>query len=91
MSGKVVLITGASSGLGEFMVYEYAKRGSRLAIIAREKPESRLKQVADTARGLGSPDVLFIYADVSKVKECRKFVDDTIKHFGQLDHLVCNA
>ncbi|PWA65236.1 glucose/ribitol dehydrogenase [Artemisia annua] len=91
MSGKVVLITGASSGLGEFMAYEYAKRGARLAIIAREKPESRLKQVADTARGLGSPDVLFIYADVSKVEECRKFVDDTIKHFGQLDHLVCNA
>ncbi|GJS75438.1 11-beta-hydroxysteroid dehydrogenase-like protein 4A [Tanacetum coccineum] len=91
MSGKVVLITGASSGLGEFIAYEYAKRGARLAIIAREKPESRLKQVADTARGFGSPDVLFIYADVSKVEECRKFVDDTIKHFGRLDHLVCNA
>nr|GEW94106.1 11-beta-hydroxysteroid dehydrogenase-like 4A [Tanacetum cinerariifolium] len=74
-----------------FIAYEYAKRGARLAIIAREKPESRLKQVADTARGLGSPDVLFIYSDVSEVEECRKFVDDTIKHFGRLDHLVCNA
>ncbi|KAM0059472.1 putative 11-beta-hydroxysteroid dehydrogenase [Helianthus debilis subsp. tardiflorus] len=91
MSGKVVLITGASSGLGELMAYEYAKRGAYLAIIAIEEPESRLKQVAHTARELGSPDVLFLFADVSKVDECRMFVEETVKHFGQLDHLVCNA
>nr|GEV82264.1 glucose/ribitol dehydrogenase [Tanacetum cinerariifolium] len=77
MSGKVVLITGASSGLGEFIAYEYAKRGARLALIAREKPESHLNQVADAARGLGSPDVLFIYADVSKVEECRNAYSST--------------
>ncbi|KAL9998160.1 putative 11-beta-hydroxysteroid dehydrogenase [Helianthus debilis subsp. tardiflorus] len=91
MSGKVVLITGASSGLGELMAYEYAKRGAYLAIIAIKEPESRLEQVADRARELGSPDVLYMFADVSKVDECRMFVDNTVKHFGHLDHLVCNA
>ncbi|KAL9994797.1 putative 11-beta-hydroxysteroid dehydrogenase [Helianthus debilis subsp. tardiflorus] len=91
MSGKVVLITGASSGLGELIAYEYAKLGAYLAIIARNKPESRLEQVAHRARELGSPDVLFMFADVSKVDECRMFVDETVKHFGRLDHLVCNA
>ncbi|KAK9052679.1 hypothetical protein SSX86_029309 [Deinandra increscens subsp. villosa] len=91
MSGKVVLITGASSGIGELMAYEYAKRGANLAITSIEEPESRLEQIARTARELGSPDVLFLFADVSKIDECRKFVDDTVKHFGQLDHLVCNA
>ncbi|XP_076891303.1 11-beta-hydroxysteroid dehydrogenase 1A-like [Bidens hawaiensis] len=91
MSGKVVLITGASSGLGEFMAYEYAKRGAYLSIIATQKPNSQLKQVADRARELGSPDVLCMFADVSKVDECMMFVDDTIQHFGRLDHLVCNA
>ncbi|XP_076926117.1 11-beta-hydroxysteroid dehydrogenase-like 4A [Bidens hawaiensis] len=91
MSGKVVLITGASSGLGELMAYEYAKRGTLLAITAIEEPESRLEQVASTARELGSPDVLYLFADVSKVDECRMFVEDSVKHFGQLDHLVCNA
>ncbi|XP_071705031.1 11-beta-hydroxysteroid dehydrogenase-like 4A [Rutidosis leptorrhynchoides] len=91
LSGKVVLITGASSGLGELMAYEYARRGARLAIIARQKPHSPLKNVADKARELGSPDVLFIFADVSKVEDCRMIVDNTIKHFGHLDHLVCNA
>ncbi|KAL7610023.1 11-beta-hydroxysteroid dehydrogenase-like 4A [Lactuca sativa] len=91
MSGKVVLITGASSGLGELMAYEYAKRGACLAIVAIKEPDSRLEKVAERARELGSPDVLFIFADVSKVDECRMFVDDTIKRFGRLDHLVCNA
>ncbi|KAI3713908.1 hypothetical protein L1987_72496 [Smallanthus sonchifolius] len=91
MSGKVVLITGASSGLGELMAYEYAKRGAYLAIVAIKEPESRLEQVAHKARELGSPDVLFLFADVSKMEECRMFVDDTVKHFGHLDHLVCNA
>ncbi|KAD5317172.1 hypothetical protein R6Q59_032482 [Mikania micrantha] len=91
MSGKVVLITGASSGLGELMAYEYAKLGAYLAIIARQKPESQLEQVAVRARELGSPDVLFMFADVSKVDECRMFVDNTVQHFGRLDHLVCNA
>ncbi|KAI3694144.1 hypothetical protein L1987_77105 [Smallanthus sonchifolius] len=91
MSGKVVLITGASSGLGELMAYEYAKLGAYLAIIARKKPESRLEQVAHRARELGSPDVLFMYADVSNVNECRMIVDNTVERFGRLDHLVCNA
>ncbi|KVH95701.1 Glucose/ribitol dehydrogenase, partial [Cynara cardunculus var. scolymus] len=91
MAGKVVLITGASSGLGEHMTYEYAKRGACIALIAIKEPESRLEKVAERARELGSPDVLFEFADVSNVDECRMFVDDTIKHFGQLDHLVCNA
>ncbi|KAK1438132.1 hypothetical protein QVD17_03935 [Tagetes erecta] len=91
MSGKVVLITGASSGLGELMAYEYAKRGACLAIIAIQEPGSRLEQVAQIARELGSPDVLFLFADVSKIDDCRMFVDNTVKYFGQLDHLVCNA
>ncbi|KAI3698553.1 hypothetical protein L2E82_42191 [Cichorium intybus] len=91
MSGKVVLITGASSGLGELMAYEYAKRGACLVIVAIKEPESRLEQVADKARELGSPDVLFLFADVSKVDESRMFVDETIRRFGRLDHLVCNA
>ncbi|GJZ98716.1 glucose/ribitol dehydrogenase [Tanacetum coccineum] len=85
MSGKVVLITGASSGLGELMAYEYAKRGACLGLVGIEEPDSRLQHVVERARELGSPDVLFVFADVSKVDECRKFVDDTIEHFGRCE------
>ncbi|KAL9372876.1 hypothetical protein Peur_035120 [Populus x canadensis] len=40
---------------------------------------------------MGSPDVIMIRADVSKVEDCKRFVDEAIRHFGQLDHLVNNA
>ncbi|KAM7464768.1 hypothetical protein LguiA_032889 [Lonicera macranthoides] len=89
LRGKVVLITGASSGIGEYMAYEYAKEGACLVLVARR--EGELGVVAEKARGLGSPQVLVICADVSNVNDCKRFIDQTIDHFGRLDHLVNNA
>ncbi|KAI3499606.1 hypothetical protein L1887_35409 [Cichorium endivia] len=89
VAGKVALITGASSGIGEYLAYEYAKRGARLALVARR--EEQLEVVAGRARELGSPDVIVISADVSKLDDCKRFVDETVNHFGSLDHLVNNA
>ncbi|KAK1376095.1 11-beta-hydroxysteroid dehydrogenase 1B [Heracleum sosnowskyi] len=89
VSGKVVVITGASSGLGENLAYEYAKRGACLVLVARR--EDRLRVVADKAKQLGSPDVLVVRADVSDTADCKNFVDQTINHFHKLDHLVNNA
>ncbi|KAI3898564.1 hypothetical protein MKX03_030489 [Papaver bracteatum] len=125
LSGKVVLITGASSGIGEvrvahvvsaiaksytdrvnyqqtiiilnFLLYIYAEscvclcqqRSSRLVLVARR--ENRLREVAEKANKHGSPDVLVCVADVSRVEDCKRFVQDAIDHFGCLDHLVNNA
>ncbi|CAA7052676.1 unnamed protein product [Microthlaspi erraticum] len=87
--GKVVLITGASSGIGEHLAYEYASRGACLALTARRK--GRLEEVAEIAREVGSPNVITVHADVSKPDDCRRIVDETISHFARLDHLVNNA
>ncbi|KAH9308930.1 hypothetical protein KI387_036841 [Taxus chinensis] len=89
MRGKVVVITGSSSGIGEQMAYEYAKRGAKLVLVATR--EERLKAVAHNARSLGAQNVLVIAADVSKHRDCKRFIDDTITHYGRLDHLVNNA
>ncbi|XP_010536608.1 PREDICTED: 11-beta-hydroxysteroid dehydrogenase-like 4A [Tarenaya hassleriana] len=89
VAGKVVIITGASSGIGEELAYEYARRGARITLVARR--EDRLRAVAEKSRQLGSPDVVVIYGDVSVVEDCKRFVQETINHFGQLDHLVNNA
>ncbi|XP_024017801.1 11-beta-hydroxysteroid dehydrogenase 1B [Morus notabilis] len=89
MLGKVVLITGASSGIGERMAYEYARKGARLALVARR--ENRLQSVASIATLLGCKDVITIRADVSKVEDCERFVYETINYYGRLDHLVNNA
>ncbi|KAI3763231.1 hypothetical protein L1987_53684 [Smallanthus sonchifolius] len=89
IAGKVVLITGASAGIGEHLAYEYAKHGARLALVARR--EEVLAVVAGKAKELGSPEVIVIKADVSKLEDCKRFVDETINHFGELDCLINNA
>ena len=63
------------------MTYEYARRGARLALVARR--EDRLRSVLDRALQLGSPDAIIIPADVSNIQDSQRFVDETINHFGQ--------
>ncbi|PUZ46870.1 hypothetical protein GQ55_7G117600 [Panicum hallii var. hallii] len=89
VAGKVVLITGASSGIGEQIAYQYAKKGARLALVARR--EASLHDVAEKAKDAGSPDVLVVAGDVANPEDCKRFVQATVEHFGQLDHLVNNA
>ncbi|XVF08666.1 hypothetical protein REPUB_Repub07fG0022400 [Reevesia pubescens] len=89
VAGKVVLITGASSGIGEHLAYEYARKGARLALVARR--EDRLCAVADKSRRLGSPNVVVIPADVSNPEDCKMFIDKAVNYFGRLDHLASNA
>ncbi|GAB4860394.1 hypothetical protein Ancab_035552 [Ancistrocladus abbreviatus] len=81
VAGKVILITGASSGIGEHLAYEYARRGASLVLSARR--ENRLKEVAEKAKKLGSPNALVVPADVSKVDDCQHLVDKTINHYGR--------
>ncbi|KAJ0051958.1 hypothetical protein Pint_01218 [Pistacia integerrima] len=87
VAGKVVVITGAASGIGEQMAYEYAKRGANLVLVDL-KP---LGSVVERAQHLGSRDVVAVSADVSVIQDCKRFVDTAINHFGRLDHLVNNA
>lgn len=65
----------------QHLAYEYAKRGAHLALAARR--EKSLQEVADRAREYGSPDVLVIRADVSKVEDCKRIVNVTMDHFGR--------
>ncbi|GMI97574.1 HYDROXYSTEROID DEHYDROGENASE 2, hydroxysteroid dehydrogenase 2 [Hibiscus trionum] len=76
VAGKVVLVTGASSGIGKHLAYEYAKKGARLALVVRR--QDRLTEVADKARRLGSLDVLIIPADVSKPEDCKRFINEAV-------------
>ncbi|KAK2662333.1 hypothetical protein Ddye_000907 [Dipteronia dyeriana] len=95
LTGKVVIITGDSSGIGEIinfpahLAYEYASRGACLALCARR--EKSLEDVAEIAREIGSPDVITVRGDVSKVNDCRNLVEETVSHFGRVDHLMNNA
>ncbi|KAL5543853.1 hypothetical protein UlMin_007637 [Ulmus minor] len=83
LAGKVVLIT------GEQIAYEYARKGALLALVDIE--EDNLVTVSNNARSFGSSDVITIAADVSKVEDCKRLIDETVNHFWRLDHLVTNA
>ncbi|MCO5597611.1 hypothetical protein L7F22_051691 [Adiantum nelumboides] len=89
VKGKVVLITGASSGIGEQVAYQYARRGAILVLVARR--EERLRAVADRSSKLGAMHTHVITGDVAKEGDCQRFIDETIQRFGHLDHLVNNA
>ncbi|XP_028764637.1 11-beta-hydroxysteroid dehydrogenase-like 5 [Neltuma alba] len=86
MDDKVVIITGASSGIGEQIAYEYAKRRANLVLVARR--EQRLRWIAENARLIGASHVIIMAADVVKEDECKRFVNETISIFGRVDHLV---
>lgn len=86
-TGKVVLITGASSGIGANAAQHFAKLGAKLSIVGRN--EKRLKDVAEQIIKAGSPTPLAIVADVTR--DAERIINETIKCFGQLDVLVNNA
>uniref|UniRef100_A0A7C9DQV4 11-beta-hydroxysteroid dehydrogenase n=1 Tax=Opuntia streptacantha TaxID=393608 RepID=A0A7C9DQV4_OPUST len=81
VAGKVVIITGASSGIGEQLAYEYARRGACLVLAARRGKS--LREVADMCLEVGSSDAVTITADVSDVDDCKRIVDSAISHFGR--------
>ncbi|XP_063964202.1 3-oxoacyl-[acyl-carrier-protein] reductase FabG-like isoform X2 [Lytechinus pictus] len=89
--GKVVLITGASSGIGAETALEFASSGASLALVGRD--EERLEKSAQDclAKGLSKEKVLTIKADMCIEDDVKRIMDSTITHFGKLDVLVNNA
>ena len=90
-SGKVVIVTGSSSGIGEDAVIEFAKSGAQVVVSGRN--ESRAKAVAEKCKKVSPTGLepLIIIADVSKNEDCVKIIRETIEKFSKLDVLVNNA
>lgn len=91
MSGRVVLITGASSGIGYAAALAFARAGDQVAATARRA--DRLAQLAQAVSALPTPhgDILTITADVQDAAALYEAVRLTVKRFGRLDVLVANA
>jgi len=87
-SGKVVWITGASSGIGEALVYELAKQNARIILSARN--EQALKKVAETA-GLKPENFLILPFDLADTSRVHELVQSAIQKFSRIDILVNNG
>lgn len=88
MNNKVVMITGASRGLGRALTLAFAKEGARLSICARS--EEGLLKVKKEAEAIGA-EVLAITADISNSRDVERFVATTENAYGQIDVLINNA
>ena len=88
-AGKVVLVTGASRGLGKAVADLLASEGASVAIAARD-PEA-LEVAARDVRERSRGDVLFQPTDVTREDEVSALVDRVIETFGRIDVLVANA
>lgn len=84
----VVLVTGASSGIGEALALEYARRGRDVALLARR--ENRLDGVADRIRQLGRRAVP-IRCDVREDASVQEAVARAVEAFGRIDIAIANA
>jgi len=88
LRNAVVLVTGASRGLGREFAIAFADEGARVAICARDSVRLEESAAAVRARGV---ECLALQADLLDGAACQRVVDDTVARFGRLDVLVNNA
>ncbi|MBL0257030.1 MAG: SDR family oxidoreductase [Bacteroidetes bacterium] len=88
MDSKVVVITGASSGIGKSLAVVFARNGFRVVISGRN--EERLIAVKNQIEKSGA-EVLACIVDGSKEADCKKLIDEAIHKFGRIDVLINNA
>jgi short-subunit dehydrogenase len=87
-TGKTIVLTGASSGIGRALALALAEQRPRLVLAARDR--GALEEVAALCQQKGA-DALVVPTDVSVPEECKKLVDAAIDRFKVLDVLVNNA
>ncbi len=88
MKDKVVVITGASSGIGEALAKRFALAGANVVIAARNI--GKLNKLAEEL-SKDAAEVLSVKTDVSSESECRNLINETVIKFGGIDILINNA
>jgi 3-oxoacyl-[acyl-carrier protein] reductase len=87
LTDKVVLITGASGGIGSAIARKFAAEGAKLALHYRRGR----RQVEALQRELNQSESLVVQADLSKEVQVRRLFGQTVKRFGRIDTLIANA
>ncbi|MFH5882313.1 SDR family NAD(P)-dependent oxidoreductase [Liberiplasma polymorphum] len=85
---KVIIITGAASGIGEETAYKLAETKAKLVISDLNEEDGN--KVVKKVKSMGT-DAIFIKADVSKANEVKLLIDKTVEHFGNLTGIFNNA
>jgi short-subunit dehydrogenase len=86
--GKIVVVTGASSGIGWVTAEAFARRGATVVAVARR--EQNLRELVEGLRAY-APDAAWIAGDLGERAFAERVVDETVERFGRIDVLVNNA
>jgi 3-oxoacyl-[acyl-carrier protein] reductase len=89
LNGKVALVAGASQGMGRATALGFAREGAKVSICARG--EAALNEAAAMIRKETGGEVLSMVADMAKVEDIQRFVNQSAEHFGRVDIIVNNA
>ena len=85
-ASRVVVVTGASSGIGRETALRYAERGSSVVVAARS--EDTLSKVAEECRAAGAADVLAMPTDIAEADDVGRLFEEAIGRFGRVDVVV---
>lgn len=86
LDGKVAVVTGANTGLGQGMCVALAEAGAKVVGVARRTCEETAQKVQQTGG-----EFFFMQADLSSMEPVEHIVKDTVSHYGRMDILVNNA
>ncbi|MGD0915428.1 MAG: SDR family oxidoreductase [Thermodesulfobacteriota bacterium] len=88
LEGKVAIVTGASSGIGEAIACRFAREGAKVVLSARreEKLKANTQKIIDAGG-----EAIFVKTDVSKADEVKRMVNTAMANYGRIDILVNNA
>ncbi|MCT3034288.1 SDR family NAD(P)-dependent oxidoreductase [Pediococcus parvulus] len=89
LEGKLVLITGASSGLGKLVAYEMAERGASVVLCARNVEE--LRKVAERCKEISQADAFVVKLDVSDSEAIDHQLEHVLQDIGSIDVLINSA
>ena len=85
---KIVIVTGASSGLGATLATEFAATGAKVALFSpEEEKQAEVARQCETAGG----KALSVVGDVTLERDCKILVEETLSSFGGIDYLIANA
>lgn len=87
--GKTVLVTGASSGIGEELARQLGQCGAKLTLAARR--EATLESLADRIAKTGAPRPLVVSCDVTRDGDVERAVAESVRQWGTLDVVIANA
>ena len=88
MKNRVVLITGALTGIGRAAAIIFAREGAQIVVSGRRDKQGQ--ELVAELQGLGA-EAIFVRTDVRRDEDVRNLVDQTVKRFGRLDVAVNNA